>query len=111
MKNSETLGLKESELEEIINILASFENVEWGVVYGSRAKGTHKPFSDIDLTVYGSGLTYMDILRISDNFEESSLPYMVDISDFSKLSNPDLIDHIRRRGMTIFDRSQRSDHT
>ena len=102
MKLSETLGLKESELEEIVNTLASFDNVERAIVYGSRAKGNYKPFSDIDLTLCGDGLTQTDILRIADRFEDSNLPYMFDISDFSKLTNPDLIDHIERRGITIF---------
>ena len=104
MKLSETLGLKESELEEIVNTLASFENVERAIVYGSRAKGNYKPFSDIDLTLYGSALTHTDILCIADRFEDSYLPYMFDISDFTKLTNPDLIDHIKRRGITIFEK-------
>ena len=104
MKLSETLGLKESELEEIVNTLASFENVERAIVYGSRAKGNYKPFSDIDLTLYGRELTQIDILHIADRFEDSYLPYMFDISDFSKLTNPDLIDHIKRRGITIFEK-------
>ncbi|MDE5791525.1 MAG: nucleotidyltransferase domain-containing protein [Muribaculaceae bacterium] len=102
MKLFETLGLKERELKEILNILASFENVERAIVYGSRAKGNYKPFSDIDLTLCGDGLTQTDILRIADRFEDSNLPYLFDISDFSKLTNPDLIDHIERRGITIF---------
>ena len=104
MKLSETLGLKESELEEIVNTLASFENVERAIVYGSRAKGNYKTFSYIDLTLYGSALTHTDILCIADRFEDSYLPYMFDISDFTKLTNPDLIDHIKRRGITIFEK-------
>ncbi len=102
MKLFETLGLKERELKEILNILASFDNVERAIVYGSRAKGNYKPFSDIDLTLCGDGLTQTDVLRIADRFEDSNLPYLFDISDFSKLTNPDLIDHIERRGITIF---------
>lgn len=98
-------------MEEIINTLASFENVERGIVYGSRAKGNYKPFSDIDLTLCGRELTQSDLLRIADRFEESFLPYMFDISDFSKLNNPDLIDHINRRGIIIFDRSLPEPHT
>ncbi len=104
MKISETLGLKEMEFEDIVNTLASFENVNRAIVYGSRAKGSYKPFSDIDLTLCGDKLTQTDILRIADRFEDSNLPYMFDISDFSNLTNPDLIDHIKRCGVTIFER-------
>lgn len=109
MKLNEKLGLEESELEEIINILASFHNVERATVYGSRAKGNYKPFSDIDIALSGDKLSQTDILRIADMFEESSLPYLFDISDYSTLTNPELTDHIDRRGINIFDRNVTAD--
>ena len=104
MKLYELLGLKDTEFEKIVTTLAAFDNVDCAIVYGSRAKGTYKPFSDIDITLSGDNLTQDDILRIADIFEESDLPYMFDISDFSRLTNSALVDHITRRGITIFER-------
>lgn len=37
-----------------------------------------------------------------DDFEESSLPYFIDIVDPANCTNPDLIDHIARVGYTIY---------
>lgn len=34
-----------------------------------------------------------------------NLPYLVDISDFSSLKNPDLIDHINCRGKVLYERT------
>ena len=39
-----------------------------------------------------------------DDFEESSLPYFVDIVDPAHCTSPDLIDHIARVGQVIYER-------
>jgi len=46
-------GLKNSELEIIIKILKD-NNVSECILFGSRAKGTHKKGSDVDLAVSSS---------------------------------------------------------
>lgn len=102
MKLNERIGITENEFFILINIISKFENVEKGVVYGSRAKGTHKPFSDVDLTLEGENLSSDDILHIADMLEESPLPYLFDLSNFSTLTNQNLISHIERCGIVIF---------
>ena len=52
----------------------------------------------------GDNLTLADLFRIQDLLYESDLPYMFDVSIFSKISNPDLTDHIRRKGIVIWER-------
>ena len=79
-------------------------NLEKVILYGSRAKGNYKKFSDVDITLEGDKLTLSDLFRIQDLLYESDLPYMYDVSIFSKISNPDLVDHIRRRGIVIWER-------
>ena len=56
-------------------------------VFGSRATGTNLKFSDVDLGIepkkqISPGL----ISRIEEAFENSNLPYKVDVVDFSKVS-------------------------
>ena len=104
MKLNERIGITENEFSILINIISKFENVEKGVVYGSRAKGTHKPFSDVDLTLEGENLSSDDILHIADMLEESPLPYLFDLSNFNTLTNQNLISHIERCGIIIFQR-------
>ena len=58
-------GLKETELSKLTEIFASNERVERVILYGSRAKGCHKPFSDVDITLEGPDLTRTDLSRIS----------------------------------------------
>ncbi len=47
------------------------------ILFGSRARGDYKYYSDIDLAI--KGLEKKDILKIKDFVEESTVPYFVDI--------------------------------
>lgn len=56
-------------------------------VFGSRAKQTAKKFSDIDLAIdLGRPLTLAESAQLADAFEESTLPYKVDIVDWQTIS-------------------------
>lgn len=97
-------GLSDKEFAEMTAIFDKCANLEKVILYGSRAKGNYKKFSDVDITLEGDKLTLSDLFRIQDLLYESDLPYMYDVSIFSKISNPDLVDHIRRRGIVIWER-------
>jgi predicted nucleotidyltransferase len=57
-------------------------------LFGSRACGKAKKFSDIDLLVdAGQPLSLALLAELSNAFEESSLPYKVDIADATSISN------------------------
>ena len=97
-------GLKDIELEKLSKVFAANERIERVVLYGSRAKGNYKPFSDVDITMMGSELTHTDLNRISFAIDDLLLPYQFDISIFHTLKNEALIDHILRVGITIYER-------
>ena len=98
-------GLPESTVERIRGVLAHFPEVEKAVLYGSRAKGTHRPGSDIDLALYGSGLEQTLLARIDEELDDLLLPYQMDLSLFASLTHPELLDHIRRVGVVFFERA------
>ncbi len=97
-------GLKNSELDIMFGFFSEIANLEKVILYGSRAKGNYKPFSDVDITLTGDCLTINDLYKLQDLFYYSDLPYMYDISIFKNISNPDLIDHIKRRGIVVWER-------
>ena len=56
-------------------------------VFGSRADWTTKDSSDLDLALEGdSALDYGTIVELETAFEESKLPYMVDVIDLNQVS-------------------------
>ena len=97
-------GLKDIELQKLCKVFESNERIERVVLYGSRAKGNYKPFSDVDITLIGEELTHTDLNRISLAIDDLLLPYQFDISVFHTLKNEALIDHIHRVGITIYER-------
>ncbi|MBQ9418246.1 MAG: nucleotidyltransferase domain-containing protein [Bacteroidales bacterium] len=95
-------GLKDNELKKLNALFASNKKVEKVVLYGSRAKNTYRPFSDVDITLVGGTLTHDDLIRIILAIDDLLLPYQFDISILNTIKNQDLLDHIARRGITIY---------
>ena len=99
-------GLKETTIEQICSVLAKYPQVEKAILYGSRAKGDFKNGSDIDLTLAGEeDLTLKVLYRIMDEIDDLLLPYTFDLSIFHQISDPDVIDHIRRVGVTFYEKT------
>lgn len=56
-------------------------------IFGSRATGTNRKYSDIDLGLQSeSEIPFMAKIKLEDEFENSNLPYKVDVVDFSKVA-------------------------
>jgi predicted nucleotidyltransferase len=101
--SSPEFGLPPATLEAIRRILAEVPAVKKAVIYGSRAKGTYRPGSDIDLTLFGDGLD-LDILgRIASRLHESPIPYQVDLAIFELIDHAGLRDHIQRVGQPFYE--------
>jgi len=98
-------GLKQATLQKICAVFAQFPQVDQAVLYGSRAKGNYKNGSDIDLTLYGDeDLTLNVLSKIMDELDDLLLPYTIDLSIFRNIRDPDVVEHIRRVGVTFYER-------
>lgn len=80
---SKPLGLKETQVKAIENILRSFlEPKEQFTVsiFGSRVRGGYRQYSDLDLWIETvPPLTRSEEVELRTLFEESDLPIKVDI--------------------------------
>jgi len=77
-------------LDIVIKILDKHLNLEDVDVYvfGSRAKLTAKRCSDLDLALESKNIIlHSDIFAIKDDFENSLLPYKVDVIDLDSISD------------------------
>jgi len=97
-------GLKQQEVESIKQIFSSFPEVEKAIIYGSRAKGTYRPNSDIDISLMGTELTIGILNQISWQLDDLLLPYTIDLSNFHQINNPALVEHIERIGKVIYEK-------
>ena len=83
-------------LKIILKILSKYPYKFY--VFGSRARGDHRKLSDLDLCYY-ENIPLNIISHIREDFEESNLPYTVDLvnwntcdTNFQTLIKPDLIE-------------------
>ena len=95
-------GLKDMEIKALREVLASVPEVEEAIIYGSRARGTNRKSSDIDMTLKGDKLTYLQLALLDAKIDDLYLPYFVDLSLFSMLKNEDLIESIAREGKVLY---------
>jgi predicted nucleotidyltransferase len=97
-------GLSADTVKRIVTVLARYPEIEKAVLYGSRAKGSYRNGSDIDLTLFGDGLNFSLLTRLNNELDDLPLPYKVDLSLFANLTHPELIDHIRRVGVVLYEK-------
>jgi predicted nucleotidyltransferase len=95
-------GLPDHAVEKMRAVFSKHPGVERVVLYGSRAKGNYKNGSDIDLTVMGD-IAFRELLHIDTELDDLLLPWMIDISLFNQIHNPDLIAHISRVGAVFYE--------
>lgn len=77
------------------------------ILYGSRVRGNYKNGPDIDLTLRGGMDLRLNVLyKIMDELDDLLLPYIIDLSIFNTIGDPDVIEHIQRVGVTFYDKSQ-----
>lgn len=102
LKTSNDFGLSGEVIEKIHQVFRNHPTVQKAVLYGSRALGTFRPNSDIDLTLVGEKLTFTEQLEIDNELDDLLLPYQIDLSLFHRLDHKGLIDHIERVGKIFF---------
>lgn len=97
------LGLRESDLLFIGKALDQVAGLRKAVVFGSRAKGSHRPGSDVDLALFGDSVSTDDLIRLSESLNElAPLPYRFDVVQYETITSADLRQHIDRVGECIW---------
>ena len=97
-------GLKDKTIDSMQTVFSIYPEVEKAILYGSRAKGNFKPASDIDITLVGD-LLNLDILnKIEWKLDDLLLPYAIDLSIFHYIKNEDLMEHVKKEGMVIYEK-------
>lgn len=97
-------GLLDATLEEILTVFRENSQVEDVILFGSRAKGTFRTGSDIDLAVKGN-LTFQEFIKLLVKLDELELIYKIDAIQYSTIKSQDLLDHISRVGVSLLQKA------
>ncbi len=81
------ITLAPEHLQLVRQILAEYIPEYEVRVFGSRVKGTQKPYADLDLVVVGkTRLVRAQLDELAESFIESDLPFRVDVLDWNRIS-------------------------
>lgn len=98
-------GLPQRTIDSMNKIFRKYGSIRQVILYGSRAKGNFKNTSDIDITLKtDDDFTRVQLLRVINDFDDSDIPYLTDISIYDKLDNEALKDHINRVGKILYNK-------
>ena len=89
MTRSDAIDIPASHRRIVLAILrANLPRTAKVWVFGSRAAGRARPYSDLDLAVdAGRSLTLEELASLAEAFGESDLPYRVDLVDWRSLDD------------------------
>ena len=96
----------EAVLEAIVGKILSYKSAEKIVLFGSRARTSHEPTSDIDIAIVDPAWTRDDVALAHDRVEEEvQTPLKIDILALHLISNQRLRDRIRSEGKVLYERT------
>jgi predicted nucleotidyltransferase len=88
MSGKPDIAISDAEWLIVRDILTTYATGYSVWAFGSRARHTHKPFSDLDIVVVGDQpLTIPTLAALNEAFTESDLPWKVDIVDAATISD------------------------
>lgn len=100
-QRSKSIGLALQELSLLLEVFRNPPGLEQVLLYGSRAKGTHRPVSDIDLALTGLD-DELAVAALADALDELPLPYRFDVRALDSIRLPALREAIAREGIPVY---------
>lgn len=97
-------GLSDKVINQMQIILARYEEINVVKIYGSRAKGNYKNQSDIDLVILDKNISRFTVGKILLDFDDSNLPYMIDLQCYDTIRNQKLRENIDRVGKIFYEK-------
>ncbi len=105
MPEKHKIHLEERYLDQIRAVAEAKPEIQKVFLFGSRARGDHRERSDIDLcVVLNEKEDPMGSLFKLDLEEDTTIPYMFDVVDLNKISDPVFKEQILKEGILIWQR-------
>lgn len=102
MELHKKLGLKEDLLQQIKNTISNNSKIKKAVIFGSRARGSFRKNSDIDIAVWSDALSPSELNMLKFQLESLNTALTFDLLHFEKLCKAELKKNIEGEGITIY---------
>jgi len=101
-----TYGLRDTDLAYMAELFGQYPDVEQVWIYGSRAKGTNRPGSDVDLALIGPAVKKDTAAAIHFTLEEDGpMPFFFDVLHWNTLTNRQLKAEIEQTAQPLYQRT------
>ena len=99
-----SFGLSKKTQQMICSVFQRHPGIDKAIIYGSRANGSYRNGSDIDLTLLATDLTSEQLDIVLMELDELNSPYMMDVSLYEQLQSIELKSHIDRVGRCFYEK-------
>ena len=96
-------GLSPAVIADFYHVFAQYPEIERVLLFGSRAKNTYKPGSDIDLAVLSASLTDTRFSQLWNQIDALPLLFKIDLLHWDRLQQVELKAKIDQEGVVFFD--------
>ena len=100
--------LHPSHLKKIRRVLEQYPQVEEAVLFGSWAKGTARPGSDIDIALKGANIDLRVLNGISRQLDDQLTPNTIDLCIYNRIDDSDVLEQIHRVGKILYSRARQA---
>lgn len=95
-------------LKESVEILKRGLEPERIILFGSRAKGEERPYSDIDLAIEGAkSLSIRELRKLKEKLETISWPFFIDLV-FLEKTEEEFKNWIYKTGKILYEKNRNS---
>lgn len=98
------MNLHSKHLKTLQSLFAKHPSIKEALLFGSRALGTHKESSDIDIALKGD-ISPTLIAHLKEELEDSTLPYFCDILDYERAPQ-ELKEHIDTYALPLYTKEE-----
>ena len=99
---SDPSGLSDKTIRAIRGVFSRHPEIEEAILFGSRAKGTYRTGSDIDLALRGVALEQRTLSRVYDELDDLPTPYSFTLVMIDERLDREMKAHIDRVGVTFY---------
>ena len=96
-----TFGIAQRHLDALRQVFARHATINQVLVFGSRARGTARPGSDIDLAVVAPQMTDAEFSTLWNEIDALPILFKIDLLHWDRITNPALKDNALRDGRPL----------
>lgn len=99
----DAFGLSQKNIDRLASVFVKYPSVQYVDIFGSRAKGTYRSGSDIDLAVYlGDNQGKYQFSNLSLDIDALPIAFKIDLVDMNRLKNEKLEASIKRDAVRFY---------